>query len=483
MKRKKRPEQPEEKHDSKAESEIRRDDRIRQICKTVGIEAIHCIENDNGKFVYVVPKGTERAKDARFCIRLPLEQELTPAQIVKKVHLALKKLVDRPIMFEATKHCNRNLTDEAMGDKDTLGKSDERMLWELAKTYEGELRLIHAWYDVTSAIEYFEPGKMSGDFRRAIKIEESINQKLMNGDKMIAYWWRLDDNTGNELHIVYAGNAEYSDNEEHTGILEKNDTARNEEIASYSVLLEEIRQALEKAGFSDLVSITNDDDEGNGELLTSTDDESKRDSFFGQSVPTLTTSVNGMILEDTQLRSFISAIEDTLDWQRENGIPPGINLVINDSILNYSEEDEVMGLNHIDWKLSCYTRLPEVEDSDEKESIQEWNENILNILLQKISEQIHPLKRCEVMDAIKIKEKVRLYESPTYVEIEWSQDQQSFASNNIEIVADKILDAYFKSDRGEQGINVAILESSPSVDNENIVNVTIAISVGDDDHE
>lgn len=468
MEEKRHPHQPEEKRDFEAESLIKNDERIRKICSTVGIQAIHCIETDKGKHVNVVPKGRP---NPQLCIYVELKHGLTPAQIVRKVHSALRILVDRPIMFEATKHCNKDLTAEAMGDEEMPGKSDDQILWKLAKTYDGDCKLIHAWYNVTRAIEYFEHGRMAGDFRRAMEIEQSIDERLTNGSEMIAYWWRLDDNTGNELHVVYAGNNQ------------ENSAARNEEAIAYAVLREELYQALSEENLSDAVLIVEEDDARKGVILSSTRRQRKYDSPFGSSTPELTTSVNGIIIDEFAFSTFINQLKGCLQQQRDSNEEPGITIVIGDyAYADDSDDGDFKVAQSLDWKLNCYTRLPDVEDSNDEESIQEWNEKMLKTLLKEISEKFHPHIKSTVVNAITIKDEIGMHENPTYVQITWSVSKASFAHGNIEAVAGKILSAFGKSRRGQRKINVAI-ESSPSEEDDDIINLTIAISVGDDDHE
>ncbi len=449
-----------EQRDTEIEHLIHADTIIKEISERVGIGTIEIIQGAYAK--HAIIKG-KRQNNPQHWIRIPLANCSTPIDAVNVVRSTLQKLVIRPFPVDALRECTRDLSDDVKGNEETLGATEGELLRKLAQDENGKM-LIHAWYDFTKALNIPKSYFMEGDLRRISSVENEITNRSELGDQIVAYWWDVE---GNTLHVVYASSTEKPSPEKH------------HEVANYPVLVEEIYTALQEMGINTIVKITNDDDEKNGALLTSTDDEIIYDTPFGSAPPILTTDVNGIVMDRVVLQTFINQIRDVLEWQKANGRQHGVNITIGDYILNESEDGDLNTCVHLDWHLKCYEQLPNIST----ELLEEEKSDILDCLLK--DEELFEKIGIDILRAIKRSDTTTVRASQReiqYVEITWSlMHHYCTETEEIEELSRVLRSIHRESD--ETNLRIAILESFNIEETEDCIILRLGITVSDDDHE
>lgn len=455
------------KHDSEAELQMNEDETIQKICAQIGIQTIECIQTENGKCVHLRPKS----KWERDQLRIAFEATESPITIVNVVRRKLQQLTELPIPIEGIESDHPNLTNEAMGEEDTPGKSNDEILYDIVRSYDGNCRLIHAWHKVTHAIELFDIRRIAGNSERIGEIEESISDHRSTGDRIISYWWALDVNEENRLHIVY----EVNDQNDNIG--------SNEESLEYPMLLKEIEKKLKAEGIGHLVFITNDEDIRNGTLFAGQLDADDRDdesesatSNFDNSTiryetsnVDVSTSINGILIEEYQLNEIIERIKETLREQEEQGEALGVNLVIGNCDEIESIESEYESPVTLSWEVRCYKRIPNTMTTDEKREILRsflyFDEEVLNFITD------------EEIQGMKIVDTTTLLQSPSieHVQVTWSKTENHYAYD-YEIEALSYALQQVRQQNDTEKVNIAILDADEENDGKIILRIGISPS-------
>ena len=451
-----------EEHDSVAEQLIKNDEIIKKISSKVGINAIEITQNQYAR-VMIIHTPMRNGKNQK--IRVVLSDCSTPVEVMNVVRSTLLKLVKRPFPLDVLINCESDLSDDANGDEETHGATEEQLLRKIAQK-EGGKALMHAQYIYAEAMEHPNPFQLENELRKILDIEKRITNRCEAGDQLCAYWWIID-NYHTSLHVVYVSPDQVPA------------TDRENERVSYPVLTEEIYTALEEMGINTIVKITNDDDEKNGALLTSTDDETIYDTPFGSAPPILTTNVNGIVMDRVVLQTFINQIRDVLEWQKANGRQHGVNITIGDYILNESEDGDLNTCVHLDWHLKCYEQLPNIST----ELLEEEKSDILDCLLK--DEELFEKIGIDILRAIKRSDTTTVRASQReiqYVEITWSlMHHYCTETEEIEELSRVLRSIHRESD--ETNLRIAILESFNIEETEDCIILRLGITVSDDAHE
>lgn len=341
---------------------IAEDEVLQQFCEQFAVRSIHVTRGSDGQINVTL---AARSNDRRIDFTLRIDQEIQA--IVNAVRAKLTSITSLP------KISGVDRTDESIRDYSTFAKrhSNEAIIANIAERYEKEsgnddlIYLVTEWY---VSKEIVMSGEEFDDLTEHSEKRELID--MLVREKRIEAFWRRSHEETEELHIVYRHNA---GNETHY--------LENGEQTDFCVLKEILTQHLRKSSLEDRVTIHDKIGHNTGNRVASSREEREQDEDeegvvaeeYVQYVPSIKTTLHGIVVEETQISSLLEVIQKHLDTFEGTTEKPQLEIIIDPDWEVYDEDDRSNELVE-EWQGI------EPEEMKQRENIKVWDVEIYEVI-------------------------------------------------------------------------------------------------------